>query len=161
MEYLNIISEKHKIASITPDELDFKMANEILKQWGYGWKLSQLTVYHDYNNDYLVINRNSPMFETYRDIALAFFEAEPEKWKELEDMAPAELKDTIRVIKSCAEHKHYKVIIKQIYNNYIDSKYYPFLNYMQSKGMTIYNSFVYGVMCGKHEERAKKRKEVL
>lgn len=158
MKYLNIISEKHRIATIKPEDLEYELAVNILKQWKSGIKLSELTLYHDLNEDYLVINKSSDLYEVLRDLAMKFFEADPAKRAEIMLEAPPKLKMSVRVLGNCIRQREQNEIIKQVRNNFIDEKYRPTLDYMRSIDMSIYNTFVYGVMCGKREERAKKKR---
>lgn len=158
MKYLNIISEKHRIATIKPEDLEYGLAVDILKQWESGIKLSELTLYYDKNEDYLVINKSSDLYETLRDLSVTFFEADGEKRVSLLLEAPQKLKMSVRVLRNCVRQRQQNETIKQVKNNYIDPKYRPILDHMRDIDMSIYNAFVYGVMCGKREERARKKR---
>lgn len=157
MKYLNIISEKHRIATIKPEDLEYELALNILKQWEARIKLSELTLYHDLNEDYLVINKSSDLYEVLRDLAITFFEVDNEKRAEIMMEAPPKLKMSVRVLNDCIKRRQQNEIIEQVMHNWINPQYRPTLDYMRSIDMSIYNAFVYGVMCGKREERAKKK----
>jgi len=74
--------------------------------------------------------------------------------------APPKLKMSVRVLNDCIKQRQQNEIIEQVRNNFVDEKYRPTLDYMRKKDMSIYNAFVYGVMCGKREERARKKRGV-
>lgn len=158
MKYLDIISEKHRIATIKPEDLEYELALDILKQWKSGIKLSELTLYYDGKEDYLVINKSSGLYETLRDLAITFFEADGEKRATLLLEAPPKLKMSVRVLGNCVRQRQQSNTIEQIRQNYVDPQYRPTLDYMRDNDMSIYNAFVYGVMCGKREERARKKR---
>ena len=158
MKYLDIISEKHRIATIKPEDLEYGLALDILKQWKSGIKLSELTLYYDLNEDYLVINKSSDLYEVLRDLAITFFEADNEKRAEIMMEAPPKLKMSVRVLGNCIRQRQQNNTIEQIRQNYIDPQYRPTLDYMRDNNMSICNAFVYGVMCGKREERARRKR---
>ena len=88
MKYLNIISEKYRIATIKPEDLEYELALGILQHWKSGIKLSELTLYYDQKEDYLVINKSSGLYEVLRELAMTFFEVDNEKRAEIMLEAP-------------------------------------------------------------------------
>lgn len=150
-----------QIASCSIADLTVKQAQQFTEQWGEGASLGTLTLFYEQNSGLLVLNRDNPHYEMYRDIAEGYLSSNDEQRKEIRTKAPTSMQETFQVLEACACGRLTEVEIFRARQNFVgNEKYRKVVNEIINKydpvaiGMI---AFRYGMMCGKRAERAKKK----
>ncbi len=170
MKY-TIINEGLKIASCSISDLTLEQAADILKGWsdeeGKDIPIGELTVFFEKETGYLVINRDNQDFQIYLELAEAYMGANKETRIKVRERAQHEIGKPIAsafsVMENCLIHRSVERHMFLIENQYRDigitrgkvlsrilEKWNPYI--------AVVRAFHYGVMIGKHEERARKKK---
>lgn len=162
MKY-RMINKELRIADISISDLTMYHVQHFLSQWEEGAKISTLTLFHDAKADLIVLNRDSNDYKTYLDIAESILSASEEDLVKLQNEAPERLADTVRVVIGCRRIRLAQGEIDKALHNVIADKYYPVLNELVRTERNIVAgvmiAFRYGMMCGKREERARRKKQ--
>lgn len=160
MKY-QMVNEELQIASCSIADLTVKQAQQFTEQWGEGASLGTLTLFYEPDSGLLVLNRDNPHFENYKDIAEGYLSSSDEQRKALRERAPESMQETLQVLEACACGRLTGVEIFRAKNNFVgNEKYRKVVNEIIKKhdpvaiGMI---AFRYGMMCGKRAERAKKK----
>ncbi len=161
MKY-RMINKELRIADISISDLTVYHVQHFLSQWDDGSQIGTLTLFHDAKADLVVLNRDSKNYKTYLGIAERILSASEEDLVKLQNEAPENLADTVRVVIECRRIRLAQGEIFKALHNMIDRKYRPVLNHV-SKTESISScaaiAFRYGMMCGKREERARRKKQ--
>lgn len=156
-----IINEELKIASCRLSDLTMEQVYRFLNQWEEGAKIGNLTMFYDDNSGYVVLNRDNTNYRFYLDIVDAYLSAGEEGRKMLEEKAPESLHETLVVLRGVVMRRNTEKDIFVVRNNYINELDRPILDEIikQSgdKWVSGCTAFLYGVICGKRTERARRK----
>ena len=157
-----MIDEKLHIASCSLSDLTLKQVQEFLGGWEKGASIGSLTLFYDSKRRLVVLNRDNKDFEKYVDLVKNYSVLDDDGRKEAKEKAPGCIKETIKVLDSAIKRIRFQEELDQINNNSIQEKYSDFLYYMIAVENNPYvlerSAFLYGMACGKREERAKKKR---
>lgn len=162
MVYKKIVNEELRIAAVNIADLEIDYAISFLEQWEKGAKLGSLTLYYDLKEDYVVLNRDNKNYNTYLEMAKVFLTGDPECIDKVKK-APPGLREVIGVFERCVNVRNTKTEIERAMQNDIDNCYRPVLDEILKKddsALASCTAFRYGMMCGKREERARRKKKV-
>lgn len=171
MKY-KIINEKLKIASCSISDLTLEHTVEILKGWNKeeekGISIGALTVFFERETGYLVINRDNEDFQTYLELAEAYMGANKETRIKVRERAQCEIRRSVAsvfdVMENCLIHRKVErhmfligkqegtlgVVRRKVLMKILE-KWDPYI--------AVVRAFYYGIMIGKHEERARRKKK--
>ena len=161
MKY-RMINKELRIADISVSELSMNYVQNILSQWEEGTEIGTLTLFHDVKDDLIVLNRDNKGYKTYLDLAKGILSASAEDIIRLEDQAPECLSETVRVVIECRKIRLAQSEINKALKNVIAEKHEFALSHIiktQKNVSGVMIAFRYGMMCGKREERARRKKQ--
>lgn len=161
MKY-ELINKELRIAACGIADLTMAQVQSFLKQWDDGSNIGTLTLFFDREAGYVVLNRDNKDYQRYLDIAERYLGADAEERKEIEDLTPEGLKQTILVLNNFLMRRKIDEGIFQAKKNYVDYSERIVINNIidvSSDQMgAAYMAFRYGVICGKRSERARRKK---
>lgn len=166
MIYNNIVNEKLRIAAIHIADLEYRYAISFLEQWGEGATLEDLTLYYDPENDYLVLNMDRKDYELYLDITETFLSSDYTKAMEAKNKVTSSMRETMEVLATCMWYRRVKKEMKVIgqqavvgfANTFIGKIFDEIIRNTSSTTFMLSQAFNYGLICGKREERARRKK---
>lgn len=165
MKY-QMVNEELNIASCSIADLTLETAHKFLKLWkekgDENATLGTLTLFCEPDTGLLVINRDNEGYQTYLEIAEAYLKADKKNRIEARKEAPGSLLQTLDVLENRIKQR---LVNKQIFRamkNYIESKSARLVLDAIIRKYDIYAAvsiaFRYGVMWGKHSERARRKR---
>lgn len=162
MQY-EMVNEKLKIAACSISNLTLEQAKHFLELWEEGATLGTLTLFYT-NDGTIVLNRDNTQYGDYLEMIESYIVLNDEKRKEVRKKAPKSLTETFAVVDSCIQKRAVDVELYRIgRSEYPADEYFPVLSAISHKDNDtmrgIIQAFNYGIMCGKHAERAKKRRK--
>lgn len=158
-----LISEELKIATIGVAELTAHQVQCFLSQWEEGAEIGALTLFYDRKNDLIVLNRNCADFDIYLKLAERVLTANESYLQKLENRAPSREIEAIKLLIECRRNRIARVEIDRAMKNIIDNKQYmsvlgELVKIEPSITFDVRIAFKYGLMCGKREERARRKR---
>lgn len=161
-----IIDEKLHLAACSVADLTIQQVVTLLDQWEHGASIDSLTLFYDDTENLIVLNEDNKNYKTYLSIAEAYLKADSGKIHELADKAPDEIKQTMQVLENAlmqiAVHKEYKI---NMFQHIItaDTGAWHFSRFIRKRHgnsipVMMFCMYNYGVVQGKREERARRRK---
>lgn len=157
-----IINEELKIASCRLSDLTMEQVYGFLSQWEEGAEIGMLTLFYDEHSGYVVLNRDNKNYNLYLDIVDAYLGSSEEGRKMLEEKAPEGFQETFSVLRSAIMRRSVDENISIALKNHISSSDRSILdeiiNRLDSKKVSVYIAFRYGVICGKRTERARRKR---
>lgn len=170
MKY-KIINEELKIASCSISDLTLEHTIEILRGWhekeGDDISIGKLTVFFEKETGYLVINRDNAHFQIYLELAEAYMGANKETRIEIQERAHNEvgisLVSALNVMESCLIHRaveHHMFLIGNQTDTISVTRRRVLMKILEKWDpyIAVVRAFYYGVMIGKHKERARRKK---
>ena len=159
-----IIDEKLRLASCSISDLTMKQVKDFLSGWEEGASIRTLTLFYDEEKNLVVLNQDNKNYERIHDMVLGYMELNEEKRDEALQKVPKSLKETFRVLNQSIEKIKYKEEYKRIIQHAIPCRYNDYMKYIWNESgsefMAFLNAFHYGMMCGKREERARRKSGV-
>ncbi len=161
MKY-QIVNEELQIASCSIADLTVKQAQQFTEQWGEGASLGTLTLFYERNGGLLVLNRDNPHFENYKNIAEDYLSSSDGQRKALRERAPESMQETLQVLEACVSDRTIYGDIRKAKQNFISNGDRKVIDEMMRTDrdclqLAVMNAFCYGMMQGKRAERAKKK----
>lgn len=156
-----IIDENLRLASCSIADLTIEQTNEFLSYWEEGASIGALTLFYDEKRNLLVLNKDNENYERYLNIAIEFMGLNEESREEMMENAPDSIKETINVLYSARLKIGYQKELTVLSHQSIPTDYLDMIQYIQHKEkrdcFSLVLVFMYGRMCGKREERARRR----
>lgn len=163
MEYKNILNENLRIAAIHTGEITGRYAAVMLSQWEQDAPLESLTMYYDKAEDYLVLNQDHKNYSFYRDLAETYLEGDEAVRAELEGHPYARAAmEGLAVLRDCVRNRRTAADVRitrhigfpaghqqEVLDRLIESN--------NSKFMLANLAFVWGTVCGKRADRARRK----
>lgn len=159
-----VVNEEFQIYSCSIADLTLKQTSGILKQWEDGANIGQLTMFYEPNTERLVINRDRKDYELYLEIAERFMGASERNREKVLNHNSGAIINELNVLNDCVKDRAFKQEVKRIYENAVPNEYSDTLErlYKREPGCFGHSlAFIYGMMCGKREERAKKKNKKM
>ena len=160
MKY-EIINEELKIAACRISDLTLDLVQGFLYQWEDGASIGTLTLFFDKVSNMLVLNRDNKHYPFYLELAETYLREDTDRPK-LREKAPEGLEETLDVLEACLRFRTIGHEIDLALKNKIDSKDRTVVegiaNCSDGRHVASAIAFRYGVMCGKREERARRKK---
>ena len=161
MQY-EMVNEKLKIAACSISELTLEQAKHFLELWEKGTTLGTLTLFYT-GDGVIVLNKDNKMYSDYLEMVESYLVLNDEKRKEVRRKAPKSLTETFAVVDRCIQKRTVDIELYRIgQEKYPLDEHFPVLwsiDHEENDVMhKIVQAFTYGMMCGKHTERAKKRR---
>lgn len=159
-----VVNEELQIYSCSIADLTLKHTANILSQWEDTASIGQLTMFYESSTGRLVLNRDNKHYEQFLDIAQHFLSASEEKREKALENQSGKIEEELNVLNGCVKDREFKQEAKKICHNSISSKYFDTLErlYREEPGCMGHSSaFIYGMMCGKREERARRKGGVV
>lgn len=161
-----LINKNLGLESCNIGDLTGYTVNCILKQWGDGVSLSQLTLFYLPKRDMITLIRDNKNYNTYRELAekyLSCGEDEREKVKS-EFLNDARTREIIEVLDKVIERRKNKkdlFLLKHQPTTEIEKVFRlslmrEIVNSTKDHDFAMFRAFQYGVMQGKRLERSKK-----
>lgn len=164
-----IIDEKLRLASCSLSDLTMQQVTYFLEQWEHDAQIGSLTLFYDKGKDLLVLNKDNEYFDSYLGLAEAFLKADREKVQEFIDKIPSECCGTLEILRNTKRYRKIKeelrindkqenagcngTYLSDVFNEIIrksNGNNYPWFLMSQA--------YTYGVIQGKREERARRKK---
>lgn len=160
MNDYEIVNKELNIKSCGIADLTMKQVSCFLSQWEDGGKIKELTMFNMPDGS-VVLNRDNPNYEYYLHIAERYLISDDAFRKTLEEKAPKSLTETFVVLKNAAIYRTIWMALKNVFDN---KKYRATLEiiakrYCRQEYTIAFLAFRYGMIAGKREERARKRKK--
>lgn len=167
-----VINEKLGIKACSIGDLTMGAVEEMLKQWDDGSSISTLTLFYDYKEDAIVLNRDNKNYDTYHEFTEAYLMASEEgraefKSKFMESKGNA-MAENIRVLDDAINcRKALRDMFLLHHQPTVDDDYDMSWSLMREIGsqyntsagfIAMFKAFQYGVMQGKRMERARRKK---
>lgn len=162
MAYI-LINEELKIATIGVSELTAHQVQCFLSQWEEGAEIGTLTLFYDRKNDLIVLNRNCGGFDIYLKLAERVLTADESYLQKLENRAPSPEIEAIQLLIKCMRNRIARVEIDRAMKNIIENKQYASVlgeltENEPSRVFAARIAFKYGLMYGKSEECARRKR---
>ena len=155
-----VVNEEFQIYSCSIADLTLKQTSGILSQWEDSANIGQLTMFYEPNTERLVINRDRKNYELYLEIAERFMGASERNREKVLSHKSGAIIEELNVLNGCVKDRAFKQEVKRIYKHTVPDEYSVTLErlYKREPGCFGHSlAFIYGMMCGKREERAKKK----
>lgn len=167
------INKELGIKACSIGDLTMREMDGMLKQWNDGSSISTLTLFYDYKEDAIVLNRDNKNYDIYREFAERYLMCTEEEREEFRSkfMEPVgnAMMENIRVLEnaiSCRRNARDLFLLSNqpamderydIQNSLLDAieREYGFL----SNHFLMFKAFQYGVMQGKRIERQKRKRQ--
>ena len=157
-----VVNEELQIYSCSIADLTLRQTSDFLSQWEDSAGIGQLTMFYESSTGRLVLNRDNERYEQFLDIAQHFLNAsEQNREKVLKESCSKRIEEELRVLNGCVKDRTFKKELKRIRNNTISDKYSDTLERLYREDPSCFGhfyAFIYGMMCGKREERCKRKK---
>ena len=161
-----VINEKLGIAKCSLEELTLKQVQQFLGQWESETNIGDLALFYDEDKDLIVLNSSNKKYQTWLDIVEAYLIATGRDKEKLCEMMLKYSDDLAHVLDNVIEHRDNKQEMFRIKRSTVEEKYSGMIwQIWKDSGctdqfLTLYDAFIYGMMCGKREERKKKRQSI-
>lgn len=155
-----VVNEKLQIYSCSVADLTLRQASDFLSQWEDTASIGQLTMFYESSTGRLVLNRDNKHYEQFLDIAQHFLSASEEKREKVLKNHSGKIEEELNVLNGCAKDREFKQELKRIRKNSISVKYSDTLERLYREDPCCFGhslAFIYGMMCGKREERARRK----
>lgn len=157
-----LVDEELQIYSCSLADLTLKQTAVILRQWEKDANIGELAVFYNPITGKLVLNRDNENYEIWLELTRCYMKA-PDKAREnvLKENYHQKVKETLEAINECVKDRRIRQEIKRIYKHSIPNKYEDVLEQLYKEESGCFGqslAFIYGMMCGKREERARKKK---
>ena len=160
-----VVNEELQIYSCSIADLTLKQTSDFLSQWEDSASIGQLTMFYESSTERLVLNRDNNNYKQFLDIAQHFLSAsDHNREKVLKESYSKRIEEELKVLNRCVKDLAFKQELEKIRNNSISDKYSDALERLyreKSCFMGILGAFIYGMMCGKREERARRKGGVV
>lgn len=157
-----LVDEELQIYSCSLADLTLEQTADIIRKWEKDARIGELTMFYDPITGNLVLNRDNEYYENWLEVVRCYMKA-TDKAREnvLKENYNQKVKETLEVINECVKDRRIKQEIKRIYKHSIPNKYKDVLEQLYEEESGCFGqslAFIYGMMCGKREERARKKK---
>lgn len=160
-----IIDENLRIASCGIGDLTSKMVSGFLDQWEEGAKIGSLTLFFERNKGYLVLNTDNKKYDFYLKLTRTYLTADDDTADEIREKAPESYEETMEILDSFRRYRNIAGEMKIIGHQgivYRDKPHGEVLQAIISKcSVPVFQvsmAYHYGVICGKREERARRKR---
>lgn len=162
MKY-NVINKELMIADCRIADLTMEQVNSFLNQWEEGSSIGTLTLFYDRNNGYVVLNRDNKNYEDYKKFTELYLSASEEKRSRVPERLAKKMKKEIEVLENCIDYRKVGIEVDRALKNCAPGDVNcrvlnEICNRYQDKWFASVMAFLYGVMVGKREERARRKK---
>lgn len=159
----DLMIEACGIGDLTLDQIE-----RFLRLWGDDSSISTLTLFAK-KNGVIVLNKDNPKYEFYKDLVENYLQLEVEERKAVE--VPEGVKETINVLEQVLEQRRVNKMVDPIilgrWQNVLPSETLNMImnavkeNYPHSSvDYWMWKMLQFGYVYGKREERAKKRRRL-
>lgn len=159
---LKIIDEKLGLGSCNITDLTMQQVREFLGGWNDGAAIGTLTLFYDVSRNMVVLNQDNRDYEFFLEIVPRFMKLDAESREKIQDNAPTSLKETFKVLNSALERMEYRNDLLRLKHENVSCKYFDGINYIRRSEKETYRAFIYvflyGMMCGKREDRARRKR---
>lgn len=156
-----IIDENLRLASCGIADLTIEQTNEFLGYWEEGASIGSLTLFYDEKRNMVVLNKDNADYKYCLDITIEFMGLSEESREELMEKAPKSTKETLNVLNNAIRKMEYQKEFDILRHQHIPTDYINMVQYIQHKEkydcFALMFIFMYGLMCGKREERARRK----
>lgn len=156
-----IIDKNLGLACCGIADLTIEQTNEFLSYWEDGASIGSLTLFYDEKLNMVVLNKDNTGYKYYLDIAVEFMKLTEDSRKELLEKAPDSTKETLNVLNSAIRKMEYQKELNILHHQPIPTDYVEMIQYIHHKEkfdfFVLMFIFMYGQMCGKREERARRK----
>lgn len=157
-----IIDEKLRLASCSISDLTMKQVHDFLSGWEDGTSIGTLTLFYDEERNLVVLNQDNKSYEKILDMVRGYTKLNEEKRDEALRKIPESLKETFGVLNQSIEKMKYQEECRIINKQYVPSEYIGCMDFIRKKSndefWTNLKMFQYGRICGKREERARRKR---
>ena len=166
-----IIDEKLRLASCRLSDLTMQQVASFLEQWDHDAQIGGLSLFYDKGKDLLVLNKDNKYFDRYLCLAEAFLKADRKKAQEVVDKIPSECAKALEVLRNTKRSRKIKeelrINSKQDAVGYNGTYLGDVFNEIRRRSagfsdpwFLMSQAYTYGVIQGKREERARKKKQI-
>lgn len=156
-----VVNEELQIYSCSIADLTLKQTSDFLSQWEDSASIGQLTMFYESSTERLVLNRDNNNYKQFLDIAQHFLSASDQnREKALKESYSKRIEEELKVLNGCVKDRAFKQELEKIRNNSISDKYSDTLERLYREDPCCFGhslAFIYGMMCGKREERARRK----
>lgn len=156
-----IIDENLGLACCGVADLTIEQTNEFLGYWEEGAAIGSLTLFYDEKRNMVVLNKDNENYKYYLDVTIEFMGLSEDSRKELMENAPGSTKETLNVLYGAMRKMKYQKELTMLRHQPIPTEYVNMVQYIQHKEkydcFALMFIFMYGRMCGKREERARRK----
>ena len=157
-----IVNEKLNIATCSLSDLTIEQATGFLKQWEYGAKLKELTLFFEHDTGRLVLNKDNPQYNTYLELAEGYLVLDEAQRVKKRKQARECLRETIYVLDNCLEARQF-LDVKTAMEKTADACQYGYaLRRIRCEAADeidlLSKAYSYGLIQGKRAERTKRRR---
>lgn len=160
-----IIDENLKIASCGIGDLDSRMVSGFLAQWEDGAKIDSLTMFFERDKDYLVLNSDNNNYDFYLKLTKEYLMASDDMADEIRRKAPVCYEETMEILDSFRKYRavagemkiigHHGLVYRDTFRGNVLQ---AIMERSSAPVFQISMAYRYGVICGKREERARRKK---
>lgn len=155
-----IVNKKLDIRSCRLADLTAKQVSTFLDGWEEGASIGSLTMFVKPKTGTVYLNRDNKNYELYRSLTELYLISDKSMRDELEQKAPEEMKESFCVLKSAVIHREiWKALQNSIDHSAHDAVLDGILKKYSGTAASINIAFRYGMMCGKRQERERRRGE--
>jgi hypothetical protein len=156
-----IIDKNLGIATCSIADLTVQQVSLFLSKWKDGTSIGQLISFYDKEKDLFVLNRDNEEFERYLRMSIKYMGMSAERREYVKANISEAGKEVIQSIDGVITYRTTKKEIYRARFNLVHDEAFPILNDLakypnQPEAVTL--AYRYGVMQGKREERARRRK---
>lgn len=159
-----IIDEKLRLASCSISDLTMDQVHDFLGKWEEGAKIGTLTLFYDEDRNMVVLNEDHANYDLYLETVPVFMSLGEETRKEFLDKVPDSEKETFKMLDSAVKRMEYRKDLDKLRHHDIPVKYTGWIDYIcrkeKEERWRLMYVFLYGQMCGKREERARRKAAV-
>lgn len=161
---IKIINQELGIAYCNLKDLTIEQVSGFLGQWEENAQIGQLTLFYDEKTSLIVLNKDNEEYDKLLKITEDYLKSDEESRHKFRINAPGGIKETIQVLDKCVKHRAVKKEMFMVKNNVVNNTenmavLKEIVRSECDKALIAILAFLYGEMCGKRKERAKKRKQ--
>ena len=137
-------------------------STQFLNQWEEGAKIGELSLFYDQESDYVVLNKDNDNFLMYLNIVEQYLSLSEKSRKDLFlQKINKSTEEEITVLNNALVHRKIAMNIKYAMQGYIPEDDQPVVFAISERDSDTFSvactAYLYGVMCGKRAERARRK----
>lgn len=155
-----IIDKKLGLGSCNISDLTVQQAHDFLEELGERVSIETLIFFYDEEKNMVVLNRDNVDYGFYIQAFSRFIKLDAGSREYILEKAPDSTKETFKVLNKAVERMEYQKDLDRLKHMNIPCRYMRAIDYIRRKEKSEWAyvfAFLYGRMCGKREERARRK----